>query len=73
MSFRQHSLSVCVGARLIIGEDVPGGEFVAVCLDGHGGGSRRGWLDVWDLGCFLCVESALFCLENASFLVVGGS
>ena len=31
-------------------EDVPGGECVGVWLDGHGEGSRGGWLDDWDLG-----------------------
>ena len=41
-SCRQDSLSGCVGTCLLGGEDVPGGGFVAVCLDGHGGGSRRG-------------------------------
>ena len=31
-------------------EDVPEGEFVGVWTDGHGEGSKRGWLDDWDLG-----------------------
>ena len=63
----QDLLSSCVRACLLVGEDVLGGRFVAVCLDGHGGGGKRGWLGVWDLGCLWCVEGALFCVENASF------
>ena len=51
LSYRHDSLSGCVGACLLVGEDVLGGGFVAVCLVGHGEGGRRGWLGVWDLGC----------------------
>ena len=40
VSYGQDLLSGFVGACLLVGEDVPGGSFVAVCLDGHGGGSR---------------------------------
>ena len=53
MSYRQHSLSGCVGVCLLVGENVRGGGFVAVCLVGHGGGGGRGWLDVWGLLCWL--------------------
>ena len=51
VSYRQDSLSGCVGACLLVGEDVLGGGFVTVCLVGHGGGGGRGWPDVWDLVC----------------------
>ena len=51
VSYRQDSMSGCVGSCLLGGEDFHQGGFVAVCLDEHGGGSRRGWLGVWDLGC----------------------
>ena len=49
MSYRHNSLIGCVGACLLVGENVLQGGFVAVCLVGHGGGGGRGWLDVWDL------------------------
>ena len=51
VSYRHNSLSGCVDACLLVGEDVLGGRFVAVCLVGYGGGGGRGWLDVWDLVC----------------------
>ena len=51
VSYRHNSLSGCVGACLLVGEDVLVEGFVAVCLIGHGGGGGRGWLDVWDLVC----------------------
>ena len=51
MSYRHKLVSGCVGAFLVVGEDVLGGGFVAVCLVGHEGGGERGWLGVWDLVC----------------------
>ena len=51
VSYRHNLLIGCVGACLLVGEDVLEEGFVAVCLVGHGGGGGRGWLDVWDLVC----------------------
>ena len=49
MSYRHKLLIGCVGACLLIEEDVLMGGFVAVCLVVYGGGGGRGWLDVWDI------------------------
>ena len=46
VSYSHNSLSGCVGACLLVGEDVLGGRFVAVCLVVNVGGGVRGWLDV---------------------------
>ena len=46
VSYRHHLLGGCVGACLLVWEDVLGGRFVAVCLVVYVGGGVRGWLDV---------------------------
>ena len=51
VSYRHNSLIGCVGACLLVGEDVLEEGFVAVCLVGHEGGGGRDCLDVWDLVC----------------------
>ena len=53
VSYRHNLLIGCVGACLLVGEDVLEEGFVAICLVGHRGGGGRGWHDVWGLLCWL--------------------
>ena len=45
---RRNLLNCCVGACLVVGEDVHEGVFVTLRLVRDKGGGGRGWLDDWD-------------------------